>query len=108
MHRYQKGLEQSGRLIVTNDLCISCNKCISACPVLTANRAIISQGHQIIDVNIEDCIHCGACLDACKHNGRTFTDDTEQFFHDLKSGEKISVLIAPSFMANYPKDALQL
>ena len=100
--------QQLTPLIVTNDLCISCNKCISACPVLTANRAIISQGHQIIDVNIEDCIHCGACLDACKHNGRTFTDDTEQFFHDLKSGEKISVLIAPSFMANYPKDALQL
>lgn len=31
-------------------------------------------------------------------------DDTERFFADLRRGEKISLLIAPAFLANYPKE----
>ena len=29
---------------------------------------------------------------------------TEKFFADLKKGERISILIAPAFLANYPKE----
>ncbi len=31
-------------------------------------------------------------------------DDTERFFEDLKKGEKISLLLAPAFLANYPRE----
>lgn len=47
---------------------------------------------------------CGACFDVCEHHARAYRDDTEQFFEDLTRGEKISVLIAPAFKANYPDE----
>lgn len=56
----------------------------------------------VIEVDPKRCIACGACIDACKHDAREYTDDVEQFFEDLKHGTKISVLIAPAFLANYP------
>ena len=87
-------------MIFTNNNCIGCNKCIRSCPVLIAN---ISEDNKI-DVNSEACIECGACFDNCKHNARDYEDDTEVFLNDLRKGKKYSVLVAPAFIANYPKD----
>lgn len=91
-------------LVYTNENCIGCNKCISTCPVLTANYAVEENGIKKIVVNADACISCGACFDACEHNARSFKDDTERFFEDLKRGEKISILLAPAFPANYPQE----
>lgn len=91
-------------LVVTNEKCIGCNKCISACPVLTANHAVEEDGKSKIYVDGNACISCGACIDACEHGAREFMDDTERFFADLQKGEKISLLVAPAFLANYPKE----
>ena len=89
-------------LVYTNDKCVGCNKCISACPVSRANRASTDEnGNSRIVVDGNACIACGACIDACKHGAREFRDDTERFFADLRRGEKISILLAPAFMANY-------
>lgn len=88
--------------VTTNDNCIGCNKCISVCPVLTANKAVTVDGKNSIQVDREQCINCGACIDACEHEAREYTDDTERFFADLKNGECISLLLAPAFAANYP------
>lgn len=90
-------------LVYTNDNCVGCNKCISVCPVLTANHAVIRDGENKIVVDGKQCVSCGACFDACAHEARSFNDDTERFFEDLKKGEKISLLLAPAFLANYPK-----
>ena len=57
-----------------------------------------------IEVDGNRCIACGACFDACEHDAREYIDDTERFFEDLKKGESVSVLIAPAFKANYPKE----
>lgn len=95
----------SNGLVYTNDKCVACNKCISVCPVPGANHAIIdTNGNASIEVNGDACIACGACFDACKHGARSYNDDTERFFEDLKKGTRISLLIAPAFMANYPDD----
>lgn len=91
-------------LVYTNDNCVGCNKCISACPVLTANRAVEENGKNKIIVDGSQCISCGACFDVCAHNARSYHDDTERFFEDLKKGEKISLLVAPAFLANYPRE----
>ena len=91
-------------LVYTNENCIGCNKCISVCPVITANKAVERDGKAVIEVNPENCVGCGACFDACEHGARSFNDDTEQFFADLKKGEKISILLAPAFAANYPRE----
>lgn len=91
-------------LVFTNENCIGCNRCISACPVLTANQVIEEGGHTKIAVNGEQCIVCGSCFDVCEHDARAYSDDTERFFKDLQKGEKISILLAPAFLANYPKE----
>lgn len=94
----------SEALVYTNDQCVGCHKCISVCPVLTANKAVEENGQNKILVDGNHCIACGACFDACAHGARSYHDDTERFFEDLKRGEKISLLLAPAFLANYPKE----
>lgn len=76
--------------------------------MLTANIAVEEEGRQRILVDGGKCIACGACFDACEHHAREFRDDTERFFEDIKHGEKISVLWAPAFAANYPKEYRQV
>lgn len=87
-------------MVYTNNNCIGCNKCIGSCPALLANVASI--GH--INVNPDACIECGDCFDVCKHEARDYIDDTDIFLADLKKGKKYSVIVAPAFIANYPKD----
>ena len=93
------------QLVKTNDKCVGCNKCISVCSCIGATIANeTSDGKNIIDVDGDKCIACGACYDACEHDAREFADDTEEFFEALKRGERISLLIAPAFLANYPRE----
>ena len=89
-------------LVFTNDKCIGCNKCIRSCSCFGA--CISSKEGEESRINVDDtkCIACGACIHACEHGAREFNDDTERFFEDLKKGVKISVLLAPAFLANYP------
>ena len=91
-------------LVYTNDKCIGCNKCIRACSCIGAcvSTEPDESGRSRILVDGSLCVACGACFDICEHNARDYIDDTEQFFEDLKRGEKISLLVAPSFPANYP------
>ncbi len=91
-------------LVYTSEKCIGCNKCIRACSCIGANISTEpdENGRSRIEVDGSRCVACGACFDTCEHGARVFRDDTERFFEDLKNGEKISLLIAPSFIANYP------
>ena len=86
-------------MVFTNEKCVGCNKCIRSCPILTAN--IASNGK--IDVDEQMCIQCGACFDNCHHDARDFEDDTAVFLNDLRNGKSLSVIVAPAFIANYPK-----
>ncbi len=88
-------------LIYTNDNCTGCNKCVRDCPVLITNVATDAGK---VTVDSEKCIACGACFDACEHNAREYQDDTKSFFTALEAGKKISVILAPAFLANYPHE----
>ena len=87
--------------INTNDLCTGCNKCIRNCPVFPSNHAVEAGK---VDVASDACIDCGECIDVCSHKARVFTDDTEEFFEELSRGTRITVVIAPAFIANYPNE----
>lgn len=89
-------------LVYTNDNFVGYNKCISVCSCFGSMIARNVEGKNIIGVDGDKCIDCGACFDACEHNAREYHDDTDEFLQDLKKGEKISLLIAPAFTANYP------
>ena len=92
------------QLVYTNDKCVGCNKCIRACGCDGANIAVTKNGISRISVDATKCIGCGACIDACQHHARSFYDDTKRFFADLRNGKNISILLAPSFKANYPDE----
>lgn len=91
-------------LIHTNEQCTGCNKCIKVCPVPGANIALEEGGSARVQVDGERCIHCGKCLEICTHNARVYDDDTERFLEDLEKGGNISLLLAPAFFINYPKE----
>ena len=92
-------------LVRTNDQCVGCNKCISVCSCMGAMVASKSDdGNNVIEVDGSKCVACGACFDACEHDAREYTDDTVAFFDALERGENISILIAPAFLANYPRE----
>lgn len=89
------------QLVFTTDACVGCNRCIGACNCQGANIASNIGGVNVIEVDADRCIACGACLDVCEHHARGYADDTERFFADLQRGEKISIIVAPAFKANY-------
>ncbi|MBQ8956182.1 MAG: response regulator [Lachnospiraceae bacterium] len=98
-------MSTNASLVYTNEKCVGCNKCVNSCPAMGACVSVDVDGEERrIDVNGDYCVSCGACIDACEHTAREFYDDTDQFFADLKKGEKISLLVAPAFLANYPNE----
>ena len=93
-------------LVYTNEYCVGCNKCINVCSAMGAciSTEADETGRSRINVNPARCVGCGACFDACEHGAREYRDDTDAFLADLAAGEPISLLIAPSFRANYPDE----
>lgn len=82
--------------------CVSCNSCIRACPVPEANKAVITEsGKTIYSIDQNKCIRCGVCVKECFHGARTYEDDTERFWNDIKSGQQIALLVAPSIKVGF-------
>jgi len=108
--------ELDGGLIYTDTKgCIGCNNCVRECPEFGANVTIVDEkGDSKIHLDETACILCGVCLEACNRKNRHFKDDCEKLFKDLSAiggekemgekGRKISLLIAPSFILNYPHE----
>lgn len=91
--------------IFTNENCIGCNKCISQCSIMGANVSVIKNGKSKIVIDGDKCNHCGKCIRLCTHEARDYLDDIKPFFEALKSGKKISLIIAPSFYLIYKDNA---
>ena len=99
MDRYNNGI------IYTNENCIGCNKCISNCSLMGANVSIVKDGKVRMEIDPRKCNDCGRCINICVHHARDFRDDTDKFFKALQKGEKISVILEPSFYAIYGEKA---
>ncbi len=81
--------------------CEGCNRCVRMCPIPEANIAYIENDSIKVKTNPEKCIACGACLEVCQHEARTYSDDTERFFADIERGKPITLMVAPSFRTNF-------
>lgn len=63
----------------------------------------MDEGEQIRTTVIsENCIACGECLKACRHEARYYVDESEAFFRAISRGEVEAVVVAPGFLLNYP------
>lgn len=76
------------QLVFTTDTCVGCNRCIGACSCKGANIAKKKNDENVIEVDADKCVACGACFDVCEHHARGYTDDTERFFRDLKKEKR--------------------
>lgn len=82
---------------VDTDKCVGCNACVRACPVKDANIARMDENGTLkITIDDDKCIKCGACIKACSHHARGYQDDIDRFIADLKSGQEIAIIAAPS------------
>jgi len=94
--------EYNKLIYLKEEKCVGCNKCIDNCPVMGANIGYIVEGKNKVKINGSKCIHCGECIKVCDHSARDFNDDTDDFFKDLSSGKKISLIVAPAIRVNIP------
>jgi NAD-dependent dihydropyrimidine dehydrogenase PreA subunit len=91
--------------LIKTDLakCVGCNACVDACPVTYGNKIQKDETGQIKTTAVtENCIACGECLKACRHEARYFEDESTAFFQALSRGEVEAVVVAPAFILNYP------
>ncbi len=91
-------------LIFTNENCISCNKRVRVCTSPGASYGQTDGVSSVVHICPERCIACDACFAMCDHNARDCRDDADAFFHDLESGEPISLLLAQAFRASCPEE----
>ena len=82
--------------------CVACNNCVRVCPSMEANTVEHNpDGSVQFNINDDKCIRCGACVKTCSHHARSYEDDTERFWADLKSGQKIVAVCAPAVKVSF-------
>jgi signal transduction histidine kinase/Pyruvate/2-oxoacid:ferredoxin oxidoreductase delta subunit len=83
-------------ITIVADKCRMCYACVRNCPA----KAI-----QVVDgqasVIQPRCIGCGNCLRVCSQNAKQVRDDTERTFALLESDERVAMMVAPSFPAEF-------
>ena len=76
--------------------CKNCYKCVKVCPVKSIK--VENEQAKIID---SACILCGRCLAECPQNAKTLTSELDKVKEMLRSGEKVVVSLAPSFIGSF-------
>lgn len=88
----------SSVVMLDQEKCVNCFKCILACPVKYCN-VVTSDS---VEINSDLCIGCGACIEACSHEARKGVDDFDAFMKDLKARKQIVAIVAPAIAAEFP------
>lgn len=82
--------------------CKNCYLCLRVCPV----KAIRFAGGQA-EILPEECIYCGACVDACPQGAKQVESAADRV-RAMLSEERVVASLAPSFVGGFPFDPLLL
>lgn len=97
-------MKLSSVIKVDPEKCVNCHRCIAVCPSKMCNDG----SGDYVKLNDDLCLGCGSCIDACTHGARIGIDDADEFFADLKKGENIVAIVAPSSVVNFQGKELEL
>jgi len=101
------------RAIIDQETCINCGRCKEACPynaIVNYDRpcaaacgvdAIESDEYGRAVINQSKCVSCGQCIISCPFGAIADKSMIYQMLTDLREGEKISAIIAPSFVGQF-------
>lgn len=82
--------------------CVACNNCVRVCPAVEANIVKHDEnGNPFFYIDEDKCIRCGTCVRVCTHQARSYEDDTDKFWSDLKNGQNIVVICAPAIKVSF-------
>lgn len=81
--------------------CKHCYKCVRNCEV----KAIMIKDERA-EIMPDKCILCGHCLQICPQSAKTLISDLERVKGYIKSGMKIIVSLAPSYMGLLPYQSI--
>lgn len=78
--------------------CKNCYKCIRNCPLKA-----IEFGNEQAKILEEDCVLCGTCTLVCPQNAKQINSDLPSVKREIKSGAKLYVSLAPSYVSAFPR-----
>lgn len=102
-----------GRMVINQDKCIKCGKCVEACPyhaVVSTGRpcaeacgvnAIKSDYLGRAEIQPDRCVSCGACITACPFGAVSDKTQIYQLIKAIKAGNDVYAIIAPSFAGQF-------
>jgi len=109
-----------GRAVINPDLCVNCGLCLKVCPYNAVVRMPVpceeacpfnaiskdDAGREVIDY--EKCTDCGLCTRACPFAAIQERSQIIDVLKKLKSGKKITALLAPSVVGQFSGNLNQL
>lgn len=78
--------------------CQDCYKCVRYCPVKA-----IKISKNLASVIDDLCIACGKCVEVCPVGAKKVRSDIEAVKLLIKSGKKVVLSLAPSWVSSFPK-----
>lgn len=110
---------QQGRAVIDPDKCISCGKCLAACPFHAITYvpvpcqeacpvdAITKDEDGIAQIDFDKCILCGKCMVACPFGAIFEKSQMPLVISKIKQKRKVVAMVAPAiagqFMVDYGK-----
>ncbi len=104
---------ENERAKIDEDECVECGLCVQNCPfnaIIQVNRpcedacpveAIQTDEQGIAQIDYDRCILCGRCLAGCPFGAIVEKSDMMTVIKELKEGEELTALLAPSIVAQF-------